>query len=260
MRSRRSTARSARSSDVVASRDQLRRALAVNALTKPLNVVVPAGVLAAAFLLGAWWLVVIALVCWALLVGATFFDEGEAARVGERVRTGLRADRTERDADPARFAEPIAARLRAAVAARASIREAAQDAASPLPDVTAEVDALLAAMQADAARAQRIHEFLAQESPAALERRLASEPSDAVRAALAAKRDAVVRLRQRLDQLYGELDHIVATLHTIQAEILAIDGIDDRALAGQVSELRTNVRLVAAGLEEAFAETRAREV
>jgi hypothetical protein len=233
MTSPRSTDRSARSSE-----------RAVNALTKPLNVAVPAGVIVAGLLIGASWLVVVALVCWLGLSTATFLEGREAPRP---------------TADPAIFAPPIAARLRAATVARASIRAAIEGNRSPLEDVSAEVDALVRAMQADAVRAQRIHEFLAQESPAEIERRMREE-NEAVRAALGAKLDAVNRLKQRLDGMLAELDHVVVTLQTVQAEILATDGLDDRLLAGQVSDLRENVQVMAAGLEEAFAETRALKV
>jgi hypothetical protein len=58
------------------------------------------------------------------------------------------------------------------------------------------------------------------------------------------------------------MDHVVATLQTLHAEILSAEGIDDvlegRALASQVSELRAQVRIRTAGLEETFAETRVR--
>ena len=254
MRSTRSTGPSARSSEPL-SRDALRRALVVNALTKPLNVLVPTGIAVAGILIGAAWLVAVAIVCWLALVVATFFDGGEAERVGARRRAAPPVP-----AEPTAFAPPIAVRMRAAITARASIRAAIDGTASPLEDVTAEVDALVGAMQADAVRAQRIHEFLARESPAAIERRMADEPSDAVRAALGAKLDAVNRLQQRLDRLLAELDHVVLTLQTVQAEILATDGLDDATLAGRVSDLRENVQVMAAGLEEAFAETRALRV
>jgi hypothetical protein len=216
-------------------------------------------VLAASLLIGAVWLALCALVCWLALVGLTFFDEREAERVGERMRAGRRAPTLEA-AEPGAFAPAIAGRVRAALAARAAIRAAVEESPAALEDVTAEVDGLVAAMQDDARRAQRIHEFLASESVSELEGRIAAEPSDEVRGALEAKRDALVRLRQRFDRMLAELDHVVITLQTVQAEILATEGIDDRALAGQVSELRTNVQLIAAGLEEAFAETRAHEV
>jgi hypothetical protein len=242
------------------TRDQLRRALALNALTKPLNVVVPAGMVVAGVLVGAVWLLVVAAAVWLALVGATFFDEREAQRVGERERAGRQVAAPEARSDPAAFTPAIGRRLEAALAARASIHAAVDETDSPHADVVAEVDALVTAMEADSARAQRIHEFLAQESPDAIRRRIAEEPSDEVRAALAAKLDALTRLQQRLDRLLSELDHVVITLQTTQAEILAADGMAHDVLAGQVSELRTNVKLISDGLAEAFADTRAHGV
>lgn len=242
------------------TRDQLPRALVLNAVTKPLNVVVPAGVVVAGLLVGAVWLVVVAAAVWLALVGATFFDEREAQRVGERARAGRQVTAPKAGAQPAAFAPAIGRRLEAALAARDSIHAAVEATDSPHADVVAEVDALVAAMEGDAARAQRIHAFLAQEVPDAIRRRIAEEPSEEVRTALAAKLDAVTRLQQRLDRLLSELDHVVITLQTTEAEILAADGMEHDVLAGQVSELRVNVKLISDGLEEAFADTRAHGV
>jgi hypothetical protein len=162
-------------------------------------------------------------------------------------------------ADPGAFTPLIAGRVKAAIAARAAIHEAIAAAPFALDDVAAEVDMLVAAMEADALRAQRIHEFLAgQESAASLERRIAQETHAPVRAALESKQRSFARLRERLSRLMAEIDQVVATLQTVQAEIFAADEIEEHALAGQVSELRERVQLVADGLEEAFAETRAR--
>jgi hypothetical protein len=240
------------------TREHLARALAVNALTKPLNVVVPAGVVVAGLLVGAVWLLIVALVVWAALVGATFVDEREAQRVGERERAARRPAALE--AEPTAFAPEIGRRVDAALAARESIHAAVEETDSPHADVVAEVDALVAAMQGDAVRAERIHAFLKTDTPAAIRQRIADEPSPEVRAALEAKLDALTRLQQRLDRLLSELDHVVITLQTTQAEILAADGVAQGVLAGQVSELRTNVKLISEGLEEAFAETRAHQV
>jgi predicted nucleic acid-binding Zn-ribbon protein len=196
---------------------------AVNALTKPVNVLVPAGVVVAAALAGAVWLVPLALVCWVVLAAMTVLDEREAPRT-----------------DRVALAPPIARRVRAATAARAAIRAAIAESRCPLEDVTGEVDALVAAIEAHAVRAQRIHEFLADEG------------------ALAAHADALARLRQRLERLLAEMDDVVGALRTVQAEILASDGIEEAALASQVLDLRTRVQTTSEGLEEAFAETRAR--
>jgi predicted nucleic acid-binding Zn-ribbon protein len=194
-----------------------------NALTKPVNVLVPAGVVVAAALVGAVWLVAVALVCWLALAAMTLFDEREEGGVG----------------DAPALAPPIAGRVKAAAAARDAIRAAVAESRSPLDDVTGEVDALVAAIEAHAVRAQRIHEFLADEG------------------ALAADPDALQRLRQRLERLLAEMDQVVGALRTVQAEILASDGIEEAALASQVFDLRTRVQTTSEGLEEAFAETRA---
>jgi hypothetical protein len=57
------------------TRSDLRRALMVNALSKPLNVAVPAGVLVAGLLLGTGWLVPVAVAVYVVLALLTFFDE-----------------------------------------------------------------------------------------------------------------------------------------------------------------------------------------
>ena len=237
------------------SRNELRRALVVNALASPVNVLVPTGVLIAGVLIGATWLAIVAVVAWLALAAHTFFDERVAKRVGARVHAGVRAPKPA--ADPGQFTPLIAGRVKAAAGARAAIHAAIEDAPFSLHDVAHEVDALVAAMEEDAVRAQRIHAFLAgQESAAALERRIAQETHADVRAALESKQRAFTRLRERFSGLMAEMDQVVATLQTVQAEIFAADEVSEQALAGQVSELRERVQLVAAGLEEAFAETR----
>ncbi len=60
-------------------RSDLRRALVVNALTKPLNIAVPAAVVVAAILVGTGWLFVVAAVVYLVLFAMTFFDSDEAA-------------------------------------------------------------------------------------------------------------------------------------------------------------------------------------
>src|SRR5215207_3495228 len=184
------------------SRTELRRALVLNALVHPVNVLVPAAVLVAAAVFGAAWLALVAIACWVVLAGVTFFDEREAKRVGERVRAARRGAAAR--IDPAEFSIEIGA--------RAAIHAAIGASRSPLAGLAGEVDALVAAMNADAARAQKIHGFLAAESLPALERRVAQEPRAPVRAALEAKLDAFTRLRKRLDDLLAEMDHVVATL------------------------------------------------
>jgi hypothetical protein len=234
------------------TRAELRRALVVNALAHPANVAVATAVLAAGLILGASWLAIVAAACWVALAGMTFFDEGEAARVGERLRAARRGAEPEVRAHPAALAPDIRRRVRAAAAACESIRATLAASPTPLADVEEEVEALLAAIQMDALRAQRIHEFLGGESVAGLDGPMTEE----LRAALEARQAALTRLQERLDELLSGMDQIVATLQTVQAEILAHDGIEQRELASQVFELREKAHILSAGLEESFAETR----
>jgi len=70
------------------TRKDLTRVLVVNAMTKPVNVTIPAAVLTAGLLLAVPWLIPVALVCWLALVVMTFFDEREAELAGRRARAG----------------------------------------------------------------------------------------------------------------------------------------------------------------------------
>jgi len=237
------------------TRNDLRRALVLNAVSKPVNVLAPAGVLVAALLVGAWWLVLVAVAVWLALATGTFFDAREARSVGERARAQRRPKRH----DAGQLAPPIAGRLKAAEQARRAIHEAIAASAVPLDDVADEVDALVDAIAADAERAQRMHSYLLGQQPAdALERRIASEPDAELRAALEAKRDALGGLRRRFGALLSEIDRSIAALETMQAQMLETGdrALAELQLAGHVSELRARVELVSAGLEEAFSETR----
>ena len=82
--------------------------------------------------------------------------------------------------------------------------------------------------------------------------RIAVEPSHTVRTALEAKHAALERLQRRLTRLLEEMDNVVTTLQTVQAELLVTDGLGQAELAGQVSALRENVQAVSAGLEDAY--------
>jgi hypothetical protein len=242
-------------SDATVNRTDLRRALVLNALGKPLNVLVPTAVLIAGALVGVWWLAVVALGCWLALAANTFLDDREARRVGAR----LRQQQLRRPVETGELSPLIAGRVKAAKSAGVAIHAAISSSAFPLDDVGREVDALVGAIAADAARAQRMHSFLlSEERPAALEQRIAQEPQEAVRAALEAKRVALARLKQRHDALMAEMDRAILTLQTMHAQILDTGdrALEERRLVDQVSEVRGRVELVSAGLEEAYAETR----
>src|SRR3954466_2010231 len=92
------------------SRTALTRAIAVNAATKPVNIVVPAAVAVVGALLGISWLWPVAVLVYVALVVVTFFDADEAETVGKRSRGVEDGKPAQRQIDPAQLAPPIAER------------------------------------------------------------------------------------------------------------------------------------------------------
>jgi hypothetical protein len=185
-----------------ATRRELQRALALNAATKPVNVVVPAAVVVAGLLAGATWLLAVAFVTWLALLVATFFDEREARAVGERARAARRAPA------PELTAPALTRRWEAVLAARAAI---ARDSSPLLP----EVDSLVAALRPTFEQAQRIHDALA-----------------------TGPRGGRERLQARLEHLLDEIEKVVSTLETVHAELLVSDGLEHDEL---IAELRARL-------------------
>src|SRR3954454_3052349 len=91
------------------TRSALQRSLVVNALTKPLTVVVAAAVAVAGIVFGAIWLVGVAVVVYLVLAALTFFDADEAEKVGKRMYGGAAKHvAPAKQADLSRLAPPIA--------------------------------------------------------------------------------------------------------------------------------------------------------
>jgi hypothetical protein len=249
------------------TRRDLRRALAVNAATKPVNVLVPAGMVVVAVVLGTWWLVLIAVVVYAVLCAQTFFDGDEAQRVGERVyaRAGLPGVK---HVDPRKLAPPIGAQLAAALQEQQRIRGAITAAELPFDDLGAEVVALVGEMERTASRAQLVHDYVSGIDARRVEARLqqlraaagpgpddpARKTADALEEQLAAHRD----MRRQLNRYYAEMEQTVAALSTIHAQVVRMgvttDAAGDAELAGSVRELRGKVNALTEGISEAYAE------
>src|SRR3954454_24987141 len=96
------------------TRTDLRRGLVVNALTKPINVVVPAAVAVAALLIGVTWLIAVAVVVYAVLAVLTFFDEDEAEKVGKQAYGDRGGASKEKRVDVRTLAAPIARQVQSA--------------------------------------------------------------------------------------------------------------------------------------------------
>ena len=245
------------------TRSQLQRSLVTNALTKPLNVLVPAALVVAGIVLGALWLVAIAVVVYAVLGALTFFDEGEAERVGTRVYgESAKAVKPAKQAELSKLAPPIAQQLGAARAEEARIHTAVTDADLPFEEVTSETDALVRAMESIAIRAQRVYDYLAAHDPRPVRARLAqiegagaeTELAKALREQLA----AYEKLSAQLQRFYDEMEHITASLSTVCAQVVSMSAAGEgetgqRELAGQVRDLRDQVDALSDGMREAYA-------
>lgn len=252
------------------TRAELQRKLAINALAKPLNLVVLAALIVAGIVFGLVAIAIpIAVVSYLCLAAITFFDGDEAKRVGAEAY----AERHAGDApalDPAtldpRIAQPVAAAQRSAAAIRAAI--AAAD--HPFTDVSADVDALVDAMETSARRAQLIastlHDLAASgQDPRSIEQRLvelrpraADADVAALIADLTAQQEATLRLTDKLQRFEVGMQRIVASLGLMRTRLAEMSASEEEAaqreLARQSSELRERTDLLADSMAEVFAD------
>jgi chromosome segregation ATPase len=258
-------------SDELVNRGALARRLAVNAATKPLNVAVLGALVVVGIVLDLVVVVgVIAVVAYLVLVALTFFDAEEAERVGNELRGGRRAASTAPALDVATLEPRIAALVQQARETAAGIREAIAQADHPFDDVASDVDALVAAMDTSARRAQLISTTLAGQARAGqdvagLERTIAdlrgrAEDAD-VRALLSdleAQRDATARLEDRLERFEVGMRRICASLGLLRTRLVEMSASEEEAaqreLARQSRELRERTDLLAEAMAEVFAD------
>src|SRR5262245_50000431 len=122
------------------TRAEINRALVLNAVTKPVNIIVPAAIAVVGIVLGYWWIaLIVAIPAFIALCGVTYLDGDEAEKVGDELR-GKRAaslPKAER-LDPSKLAPPIAQQVRAAFQEEQRIRQAIEQADLPLTDVSTE--------------------------------------------------------------------------------------------------------------------------
>jgi hypothetical protein len=251
------------------TRAELQRKLAVNALAKPLNLVVLAALVVAGILLDLVAIAIpIAVIAYLALAAITFFDGDEAKRVGAAAYADSHKDDPPaldpRTLDPA-IARPVAEAQRTA----AAIREAIGAAEHSFSDVSADVDALVEAMETSARRAQLISSTLNDlaaggQDPRSLDKRLAelqpraSEPDvAALMADLRAQRDASLRLADKLERFQVGMERIVASLSLMRTRLVEMSASEEEAaqreLARQSRELRERTDLLADSMAEVFA-------
>jgi hypothetical protein len=257
------------SSELV-TRGALARRLAVNAVTKPLNVAVLGGLIAVGIVLDLVVVVgAIAIVAYLVLVALTFFDADEAERIGNELYAGRRPATTP-TLDVGTLEPRIAALVQQARETAAGIRDAIAQADHPFDDVAADVDALVAAMDTSARRAQLISSTLAEQARAGqdvagLERTIAdlrgrADDADvrALVADLEAQRDATARLEDRLERFEVGMQRICASLGLLRTRLVEMSASEEEAaqreLARQSRELRERTDLLAEAMAEVFAD------
>jgi hypothetical protein len=260
------------SSELV-TRGALARRLAVNAATKPVNVAVLGGLIAVGIVLNLVVVVgAIAIVAYLVLVALTFFDAEEAERVGNELYAGRRPGGRDRvpALDLGTLEPRIAALVQQARETAAGIRDAIAQADHPFDDVAADVDALVAAMDTSARRAQLISSTLAGQARAGqdiagLDRTIAdlrgrADDADvrALVADLEAQRDATARLGERLERFEVGMQRICASLGLLRTRLVEMSASEEEAaqreLARQSRELRERTDLLAEAMAEVFAD------
>jgi chromosome segregation ATPase len=257
------------SSELV-TRGALARRLAVNAATKPLNVAVLGGLIVAGIVLDLVVVVgAIAIVAYLVLVALTFFDSEEAERVGNELYAGRRPAKAA-ELDVGTLEPRIAALVEQARATAAGIHEAIAQADHPFDDVSADVDALVSAMDTSARRAQLISTTLAGQARAGqdvagLDRTIAGlrERTDdadvrALVADLEAQREATKRLEERLERFEVGMRRICASLGLLRTRLVEMSASEEEAaqreLARQSRELRERTDVLAEAMAEVFAD------
>ena len=245
------------------SRGEFNRALIVNALTSPFNVLLLAAILIAGLLLDLFLpLLIVGVVVYGLAAARTYLDEDEATRALERERARRRKTLDEGRVDPRTLAEPIGRLLMAALQREQRIRDAIDRAELPYTEVSAEVDALVTLMEHSASRAQLLYEALAESPPNRVRQRLVqlegsgkTELIDALQHQHAVQR----KMRAQRQRFYDEMERMVVELDTIRGSLVSVSASTDTAnqqrIAADVRSLRDELGTLADGMSEAFGET-----
>jgi hypothetical protein len=251
------------------SRDEFNRALVVNALLDPFNVVLLAVVLIVGILVGQLGILApVAAVLYLAGAARTYLDEDVANKVLERERA--QRGKTLEEGGPPRLDETrltpgIARLVRSAREKEARIREAIASADLPYDEVAAEVDGFVLALEDTARRAQSLADALRDTPPVNVQRRLDEVKGDPgkleLTEALTTQLATLERMRTQLQRFGDEMERILVELDTIRGQIVSVGATTGNArskeLAGEVHSLREQMGAVAEGMNEALAETSA---
>lgn len=243
------------------SRGEYNRALILNALTQPFNVILLAAIAIVGIVVGVVLPVLaVGLVVYGIACARTYFDEDEARKVLERERAGRRKKVEAGRLDTRGLSDPIAGLVNEGRRREARIREAIERAELPFEEVSAEVDRFIRAMDDGARRAQLLYEALAETPPSWVEQRLAQVRRDPSKAELTSALEtqlAVLRkMEGQLQRFYDEMERVLVELDTVRGNLVSVSASTEAAnqerLASEVRALSEEVGAVAAGMSEAY--------
>jgi hypothetical protein len=252
------------------TRKMLRRELALNAATRPLTVTATAAVAVAAFTIGAAWLLAVATLLYIGLAVATFLDHDEAERVGRAVYEAARGAPAAERVLPVGLAAEIASLLERTHAEERRIRRAIAESELPLESVSIDFESLTAEIERNARRAQVIRDYLGEQEPGELRRRISAlrddrggtaETGRAREHAIAALEEQLRTcdtLRGQLERFTAEMEHLIASLGAVHGQLVRASVANDEhlqaLLADDVRNLRNRVAMIADGIGEAVTE------
>jgi chromosome segregation ATPase len=245
------------------TRGEFNRALLLNALVRPFNVLVLAAMLAAGLVLNIFLPVLpVAIVVYGIAAARTYFDEDQANKVLAREREERRRELARPALDRDSLPEPIRKLLEVAHHREARIREAIERADLPYGEVSAEVDRFVRDMDFAAARAQLLHEALSETPPSWVEQRLGQvrgEPGmEELTAALEDQLAVLRRMEGQLRRFYTEMERMLVELETVRANLVSVSASTEAAnqqrLASDVRGLREELSAVAEGMSEVYEE------
>ena len=249
------------------TRAEMNRLLIVNAITKPFpNVIVGAGVAVAGIALGIPMIgILVGVVAWLALSVTTYLDGDEAERVAGEQRARRRAalEKANPRVNPTSLSPPVAQHLNAVLEQERRIREAIERADLPFEEVSGEVDGFVRVAERTAQRAELLFEYLQDEDPDRVDRRLSevraqAEAGDESKRplveALTAQIEALRKAVRKLEDFYTEMERVAVELGNIRGQLLSVSAASEterqRELAAGVRDLREQVGAVAEGMSE----------
>lgn len=252
-------------------RAELNRLLILNALGKELNWITFSVLAVGGIVAGLPWVlaVAISLLVYLVMAAITYLDEGEAKKVGERLRSRRKQGLVTSGSriGPGALSPPVAARLQTILEQERRIREVIEEAELPYPEISDEVDRFVRAAEKTASRANLLHEYLTEEDRSKIEQRLSDLKSigemdsgkQALVEALTNQVTAIDRMEKKLDDFHTEMERIAVELGNIRGQLLSASAATEtaaqRELAAGVRGLREEVTAIAEGLSDVIEET-----